>query len=113
MALIDFAHLPFSPRAIEAGRYIGIRQQGQLVAMAGERTHLTGYCEISTVCTHPDWQGRGYARLLTTVIANGIWERGETPYLNILPDNVPAYRLYDSMHFRKRMSMDGYVMSPA
>jgi predicted GNAT family acetyltransferase len=114
MALIDLAHPgPFFPRTIEMGRFIGIHQEGRLVAMAGERGHLTGYCEISTVCTHPDWQGRGYARLLTSHIANGIWERGETPLLAVIPDNAPAYHLYESMHFRKRRSMVGYVMSHA
>ena len=112
MILINLTHPgPFFPRSLEMGRYIGIRQQGQLVAMAGERIHLTDYCEISGVCTHPDWQGRGYARLLTSYIANGIWARGETPFLHVFADNAPAYHLYESMHFRKRWSMIGYVMS--
>ncbi len=49
---------PFFPRTVEMGHYIGIRQRGQLVAMGGERYHLEGYCELSGICTHPDWQGR-------------------------------------------------------
>lgn len=101
---------PFFSRTIEVGRYIGIRQQGQLVAMAGERLHLPGYCELSAVCTHPEWQGRGYARLLSTVIVNGIWERGETPFLHVVADNTNAYRLYESLHFRQRCEMTGVVV---
>jgi predicted GNAT family acetyltransferase len=114
MALIDLTHPgPFLPRTIEMGHFIGIRQQGQLVAMAGERSHLTDYCEISAVCTHPDCQGRGYARILTGIIADGIWARGETPFLHVFADNAPAYHLYESMHFRKRVTMAGHIMSHA
>jgi hypothetical protein len=55
---------PFFPATVSIARHIGIRQQGQLIAMAGERLALTNYHEISTVCTHPDYQGKGYSRLL-------------------------------------------------
>jgi predicted GNAT family acetyltransferase len=53
---------PFFERTIELGHYVGIRQDGELVAMAGERICLAGYHEISAVCTHPIYEGRGYAR---------------------------------------------------
>ena len=102
---------PFFPRTVEIGRYVGIRQQGQLVAMGGERYHLTGYCELSGIYTHPDWQGRGYARLLTTILTNGIWDRGETPFLHVYPDNASAYHLYETMHYHKRCNMVGHYMS--
>lgn len=69
---------PFIPGLFAKKRFVGIRQEGQLVALAGERVRLPGYCEISAVCTHPDWRGRGYAGLLSSAIADGIWERGET-----------------------------------
>ncbi len=104
---------PFFPRTVAIGRYIGIRQQGQLVAMGGERYHLTGYCELSGIYTHPDWQGRGYARLLTTILTSAIWDRGETPFLHVYPDNASAYHLYETMHFRKRCNMVGHYMSHA
>lgn len=111
MQLLDAeAHLFFTPRAIEMGHFIGIRQQGQLVAVAGERYHLTGYCEISTVCTHPDWQGKGYARALVSILANEIWDNGETPYLSVEPENTGAIRLYERLNFRKRGDMFAFVM---
>jgi GNAT superfamily N-acetyltransferase len=66
---------PFTRRTIEMGQYLGVRQDGHLVAMAGERFHLTGFCEVSAVCTHPDYRGRGYAGALTTMVAQGILER--------------------------------------
>ena len=111
MQLLDAgAHLFFTPRAIEMGHFIGIRQQGQLVAMAGERFHLTGYCEISTVCTHPDWQGKGYARALVSILGNEIFDQGEIPYLSVEPENVGAIRLYERLNFRKRGAMFAFVM---
>lgn len=50
---------PFRKRTHTLGRFIGVREGGRLVAMAGERLCVPGFREISAVCTHPDWQGRG------------------------------------------------------
>ena len=50
---------PFRGRTHEMGRYLGIRVDGQLVAMAGERLRPIGYTEVSAVCTHPDYRGTG------------------------------------------------------
>ncbi len=96
---------PFFPGLLTISRFIGIRQEGQLVAMAGERLRLPGFCEITAVCTHPDWRGRGYARLLSSVIADGIWQRGETPFLHVVPDNSSAYQIYNLLHFVRRAEM--------
>jgi hypothetical protein len=41
---------PFLPRTFELGTYLGIRRDGRLVAMAGERLHPQGWTEISAVC---------------------------------------------------------------
>ncbi len=59
---------PFGTRTRELGEYLGIRKTKRLVAMAGERLHLPGYTEVSAVCTHPDFQGRGYARELMSIL---------------------------------------------
>ena len=93
---------PFHARTIEMGNYLGIRQNGKLVAMAGERLHLTGYCEVSAVCTHPDYRGRGYGGALTTMVAEMISARGETPFLHVAPTNEGARRLYEKLGFRLR-----------
>ncbi len=104
--MLDLAALadpgPFLPRAIEMGKYLGLRQDGQLVAMAGERMHLTGFCEISAVCTHPDYRGRGYAGALTTMVSVTILERQEIPFLHIAPSNDVARKLYTKLGFRRR-----------
>ncbi len=93
---------PFRPRTIELGRYIGIRQQGQLISMAGERRRLQGYSEISAVCTHPDHQGKGYARLLISQLVNENWRRASVPFLHVRPQNVRAIQLYQHLNFYTR-----------
>jgi len=102
---------PFFPSLFGKRHFVGIRQAGQLVAMAGERLNVPGYAEVSGVCTHPDWRGRGYARFLTCVIADGIWERGEIPYLNVFPSNVSAYRIYTALDFVKQGELIGYTIT--
>ncbi|MGB3697323.1 MAG: GNAT family N-acetyltransferase [Gordonia sp. (in: high G+C Gram-positive bacteria)] len=89
---------PFLPRTIELGTYLGVRERGQLLAMAGQRLRLPGWVEISAVCTHPDARGRGLARNLLTAVAQLIVDGGDTPFLHTTADN-PARRLYESMGF--------------
>jgi ribosomal protein S18 acetylase RimI-like enzyme len=93
---------PFLPRTIELGTYLGIRRDGRLVAMAGERLHPAGWTEISAVCTDPAHRGQGLATRLVRAVAAGIRARGETPFLHTLADNVTAIRLYRSLGFRLR-----------
>lgn len=96
---------PFLRRTIEMGHYIGLREEGKLVAMAGERLHLPGFCEISAVCTHPDYRGRGYGSALTTLVATRIVERQEIPFLHLLQTNEVAMKLYQKLGFRFRKEM--------
>lgn len=89
---------PFFDRTIEMGRYLGVVDDGALVAMAGERIHPPGFTEVSAVCTDPAVRGRGLAASLVRAIAAGIGERGETPFLNLRADN-PARSLYERLGF--------------
>ena len=91
---------PFGPRTIELGDYFGIFEGERLVAMAGERSHAGSLREISGVCTHPDQQGRGWARRLMLVLVGLQMRRGETPFLHVMRDNENAHRLYRRMGFR-------------
>ncbi|MGW0167864.1 GNAT family N-acetyltransferase [Streptomyces sp. NPDC003343] len=93
---------PFLPRTIELGTYLGIRRDGALIAMAGERLHPPGWTEISAVCTDPAFRGQGLATRLILAVAHGIRERGETPFLHTAAENTNAIRLYESLGFRLR-----------
>jgi ribosomal protein S18 acetylase RimI-like enzyme len=93
---------PFLPRTYELGTYLGIRRNGALVAMAGERLHPPGWTEISAVCTDPAFRGQGLATRLVRAVAHGIRERGETPLMHAAVTNTNAIRLYTSIGFTER-----------
>jgi predicted GNAT family acetyltransferase len=84
------------------GYYVGIRAGGKLVAMAGERMKVPGYTEVSAVCTHPDYLGKGYAAALMTEVMRSIRERGEKPFLHVRSDNARAIAIYERLGFSKR-----------
>ena len=92
----------FRPRTMDLGRYFGIYQDGRLAAMIGERMGMDDWQEISAVCTHPDYNGRGYARRLLVWLSNGILERGRTPFLHVSQENLRAKRLYDQNGYHDR-----------
>lgn len=96
---------PFRKRTHELGSYRGIRQDGELVAMAGERLRMPGLTEISAVCTHPKGRGRGYASSLISSLIRSITERGEIPFLHLAEDNLVALRVYEALGFKKRRSL--------
>jgi predicted GNAT family acetyltransferase len=89
---------PFGPRTIEFGDFYGIRDNGRLVAMAGERIHPGRYAEVSAVCTHPDYRGRGLAAALVTAVTQGMVARGDLPMLHVRSDN-PAVRVYEQVGY--------------
>jgi ribosomal protein S18 acetylase RimI-like enzyme len=91
---------PFGLRTIELGDYFGYLDGDRLMAMAGERMCAPGLREISGVCTHPDYQGRGLARSLTLKLVRRMLERGETPFLHVMSTNATAHGLYLKMGFR-------------
>ena len=93
---------PFGTRTHELGTYLGIRCEGKLVAMAGERLKVPRHTEVSAVCTHPDHTGKRYAQLLMAEIMRRIRERGETPFLHVRGDNARAIEVYKLLGFRER-----------
>jgi ribosomal protein S18 acetylase RimI-like enzyme len=95
MAFPDF----FRERTAELGIYLGIFRDSALVAMAGERMALGGFREISGVCTHPGYTGRGFARRLTRALLYRHRQRGLESFLHVSENNAGARRLYESMGF--------------
>lgn len=92
----------FRRRTPEMGEYFGIRQDGKFAAMTGERMKVFGYEEVSAVCTHPDFTGRGYAaRLVNHVVAKQL-KRGIVPFLHVNETNTRARALYARLGFADR-----------
>ena len=103
---------PFAARTGALGVYLGIRDRGTLIAMAGERLQPDGWIEISGVCTDPAYRGRGLARLLMELVAAGIRQRGQRPFLHVMASNTGAIRLYESMGYSIRRPVDVSAYRP-
>ena len=97
---------PFPARTPTMGRFVGMRVEGQLVAMAGERLRFPGHVEVSGVCTHPDFRGRGLARRLSAAVTAEIQRRGEQPFLHAWATNTAAIALYESLGFEVRTAVN-------
>ncbi|MEM8572747.1 MAG: GNAT family N-acetyltransferase [Pseudomonadota bacterium] len=96
---------PFKRQTLQTGAYVGVKANGHLIAMAGERMRLPGLTEISAVCVHPRHRGKGLARALTCYVARMIEDRGETPFLHTYATNHKAIALYGSLGFKLRSKM--------
>jgi ribosomal protein S18 acetylase RimI-like enzyme len=94
----------FRARTLEMGDYHGIYDGQRLVAMAGERMRLDGYQELSAVCTHPDYTGRGHAQQLLAQLCNDAFDRSYTPFLHVYADNTRAIGVYRKLGFVERWS---------
>ncbi|MEU6995736.1 GNAT family N-acetyltransferase [Streptomyces sp. NPDC046465] len=101
---------PFWPRTHELGTYLGIRENGALVAMAGERLKPPGWTEISAVCTAPEARGRGYAAHLVSELVTRVMSRGVRPFLHVAEKNTAAIALYERLGFetRKHVTFRGF-----
>jgi len=104
---------PFTLRAQALGEFFGIRIDGRIAAMAGERMKQDGYAELSGVCSHPDFRGRGLARSLSIFVTHRILDRGETPYLHAWANNTAAIRLYETIGFELRTVMNVAMIQAA
>lgn len=96
---------PFTMHALALGDFWGIRDNGRLVAMAGERLKMAGMTELSGVCTHPDFRGRGIGRLMTLCVAGRVFAAGDQPFLHTFAANATAIALYEKIGFRLRRRM--------
>lgn len=113
-AMIELTELtkpgPFLERTIDFGGYIGFFEGERLVSMAGKRLCPDPYEEISAVCTHPDFLGRGLStRIMKSVIAD-IRASGKIPFLHVYPDNFSAVKVYERLGFEARASLRVYLL---
>lgn len=101
---------PFLAGTVELGNYLGIRRDGVLVAMAGERVRLAGWTEVSAVCTDEAVRGSGLASRLVRAVAAGIEARGDRAVLHVASTNASAISLYRTLGFVERREIDFVVV---
>lgn len=103
-AAVELASLanpgPFTSRTLELGEYFGIFDGARLLAMAGSRRCAGGYSEITGVCTHPDFTGKGLARRLVAKVLQRQLLLGERPFLRVMSHSSTARQLYLRAGFR-------------
>lgn len=100
----------FRPHSVRLGRFVGIRHNGQLVAMAGERFRLPGLREISAVCTRPGFTGKGFA---THLIQRLLAAHPDTPFLHVSESNAHAVALYQRLGFEHHRTIEVMRVSRA
>ena len=97
---------PFTLGAQALGAFFGIRIDGRIAAMAGVRMRQEGFTEVSGVCSHPDFRGRGLARTLSVFMTHRLLDRGDTPYLHAWETNTAAIGLYATIGYETRTRLD-------
>jgi predicted GNAT family acetyltransferase len=90
---------PFGKKTIDFGYYHGIFDDNRLVAMTGQRLHVEKHTELSAVCTHPDYLGKGYATALMQHQMQIILRNGQKPFLHVRDDNDRAIAVYERLGF--------------
>lgn len=101
---------PFLSNTILLSNYTGIFEDGKLAAMAGHRFHPKPYIEISAVCTHPDYLGKGYAYEIIREQIRRIRQKNQIPFLHVRQDNVGAIKLYEKLGFKIRTKLFAEVI---
>ncbi len=101
---------PFGNSTIDFGNYFGIFDKEKLVAMTGQRLHVDNYTEISAVCTHPDYLGKGFAAALMQHQLALILNAGQVPFLHVRADNTRAIALYERMGFKVNGPINFYFL---
>ena len=103
---------PFRDHTANLGGFVGIRVDGRLAAMAGQRLAPAGFAEVSAVCTHPDFRGRGYAQALVAAVTRNIHSQGRMPFLTSFAANAGAIRIYQQVGFIHRRTFQLTVLKP-
>ncbi|WP_328529503.1 GNAT family N-acetyltransferase [Nocardioides sp. NBC_00368] len=93
---------PFEKSTHTMGTYLGLRHEGRLVAMAGQRMHPGGWIEISAVCTAPEARGRGLAGRLVRAVTADIHARGARALMHASVANTGAISVYLGLGFEER-----------
>ncbi|MFJ8627834.1 GNAT family N-acetyltransferase [Kitasatospora sp. NPDC093550] len=105
----------FDPRMLSGGGYVGVRENGRLLAVAGVHVHspVQRVAVLGNVATHPDARGRGLARACVTALCRHLAATTDHLGLNVRTDNAPAIRLYEGLGFTTVATYNELVLRAA
>ena len=93
----------FEPGMLSAGHYYGLRQDGELVCVAGVHVYSRRYrvAALGNIATHPRARGKGLARRVTAKLCRELAGSADWIGLNVKDDNAPAIACYERLGFRR------------
>ncbi len=89
----------FRSKTYRMGSYCGVRVEGKLIAMGGERLRIAAHPELSAVCTHPAHRGKGLASAVIGHLVRRHRREGLRSWLHVGAQNTRAVDLYSSLGF--------------
>lgn len=102
---------PFRSKTRDLGPFIGVKRDGELIAMAGRRMRVDGFTELSGVCTHPGHRGQGLAAALSRAVTSEIMATGEGVFLHAFDGHDATIAFYRSLGFEIRARMTYTVLA--
>jgi len=91
----------FDRRMLETGHYVGVRRNGELLAVAGVHVWSPSFrvSALGNVTTHPAARGQGLATAAVAALCRRLLDTVDQVALNVKADNRAAIALYDRLGF--------------
>jgi len=91
---------PAQPGDPAVRRWVGVEQDGRLLACAADTSATTGVGHLSSIAVHPSARGRGLGSAVTAALTRQLLAQGcDVVTLGMYADNSAGRALYDRLGF--------------